>query len=211
MFEASKDFTKKITSIMLAITVASGLSVTATNYFNAKEIEQKNLEIEALKQEIEKTSLEVNERNKENNIKARELEVLNQDNNKLKEELKRAREEISRGSRTMDFTITAYNVSPEQCGKYEGEEGYGLTATGFDLSGHTVWSARVIAVDPNVIPLGSKVQISFNDPYMKKYDGIYTAMDTGSSIKGNKIDLFLGDSQNESIKFGVQQAKVRLL
>ena len=54
MFEASKDFTKKITSIMLAITVASGLSVTATNYFNAKEIEQKNLEIEALKQEIEK-------------------------------------------------------------------------------------------------------------------------------------------------------------
>ncbi len=176
MFEASKDFTKKITSIMLAITIASGLSVTATNYFNAKEIEQKNLEIEALKQEIEKTCLEVNE-----------------------------------GSRTMDFTITAYNVSPEQCGKYEGEEGYGLTATGFDLSGHTVWSARVIAVDPNVIPLGSKVQISFNDPYMKKYDGIYTAMDTGSSIKGNKIDLFLGDSQNESIKFGVQQAKVRLL
>lgn len=51
----------------------------------------------------------------------------------------------------------------------------------------------IIAVDPKVIPLGSKVYLSFQDDDYKRYNGVYTARDTGGAIKGNKIDLYMGD------------------
>ena len=57
----------------------------------------------------------------------------------------------------------------------------GVTATGIDLKANK--NAKVIAVDPNVIPLGSKV-------YVQGY-GEATAADTGGAIKGNKIDVFV--------------------
>lgn len=50
-----------------------------------------------------------------------------------------------------------------------------------------------IAVDPRVIPLGSKVLLTFHDEAYKRYNGVYTARDTGGAIKGYKIDLFMGD------------------
>jgi len=43
-----------------------------------------------------------------------------------------------------------------------------------------------IAVDPSVIPLGSKVYV---DGY-----GYAIAADTGGAIKGNRIDLYLNSS-----------------
>lgn len=51
----------------------------------------------------------------------------------------------------------------------------------------------LIAVDPTVIPLGSKVLLLFQDDVYKRYNGVYTARDTGGAIKGHKIDLFMGD------------------
>ena len=57
---------------------------------------------------------------------------------------------------------------------------------------------RTIAVDPEVIPLGSEVMI----------DGhIYIAEDTGGAIKGKKIDMFVG-TEAESISYGVQEHEV---
>jgi membrane-bound lytic murein transglycosylase len=35
--------------------------------------------------------------------------------------------------------------------------------------------------------------VKFNDPAYSWLDGIYTANDTGGAIKGNKIDMFMGD------------------
>ena len=120
------------------------------------------------------------------------LDALIQENKALKEQLERHQQEVSRGTeRILDVTVTAYDLSPESCGKYEGEEGYGVTASGVDLSGHSLWSARAIAVDPNVIPLGSKVRIMFEDEDAQQYNGIYTAIDTGAAINGNRIDIFL--------------------
>ena len=52
-----------------------------------------------------------------------------------------------------------------------------------------------IAVDPSIIPLGSKV-------YIPGY-GLAIASDTGGLIKGNRIDLFL-NSEDECINWGVQ-------
>lgn len=57
---------------------------------------------------------------------------------------------------------------------------------------------RTIAVDPRVIPLGSRVVINGN---------VYVAEDTGSAIKGNKIDIFVG-SHSIALRNGVYYAEV---
>lgn len=75
--------------------------------------------------------------------------------------------------------------------------------------------AKTVAVDPRIIPLGTKLLIVFEDPAFKKYNGIYVARDTGGAIKGYKIDFFLGDfggiSPKETADFGVQKAKVHVV
>ncbi len=78
-----------------------------------------------------------------------------------------------------------------------------ITATGS--------TARVgaIAVDPRVIPLGSKLYITSADGTSWIY-GVATAEDVGGGIKGNKIDLFF-NTHRECILFGVKQAKVYVL
>lgn len=53
-------------------------------------------------------------------------------------------------------------------------------------------AGRTIAVDPRVIPLGSKVRMNSRE---------YVAEDTGGAIKGKRIDLFMG-SHNEAMRFG---------
>ena len=59
-----------------------------------------------------------------------------------------------------------------------------------------------IAVDPSIIPLGSKV-------YIPGY-GLAIASDTGGLIKGNRIDLFL-KSEDECINWGVQTVSLYLI
>ena len=59
-----------------------------------------------------------------------------------------------------------------------------------------------IAVDPSIIPLGSKV-------YIPGY-GEAIAADTGGAIKGHKIDLFL-NSENECINWGRKNVTLHLL
>ena len=66
------------------------------------------------------------------------------------------------------YTITCYDLSVQSCGKSMDNKNYGITATGFDLKGHTWETARAISVDPDLIPLGSKVEIRFLDENHKK-------------------------------------------
>jgi 3D (Asp-Asp-Asp) domain-containing protein len=64
----------------------------------------------------------------------------------------------------------------------------------------------VIAVDPDVIPLGSEVYIAFKDG-----TGMHaTAEDTGGAIKGNRIDVAKW-SVGEAQDFGLQKAKVYII
>jgi 3D (Asp-Asp-Asp) domain-containing protein len=62
--------------------------------------------------------------------------------------------------------------------------------------------AKIIAVDPNVIPLGSKVYV---DGY-----GYAVAADKGGAIKGNRIDVFFS-SKNDAYRWGVKRVKIRVL
>lgn len=102
------------------------------------------------------------------------------------------KEESSDGVYLGKFTLTAYCNCKKCCGKWSG----GPTA-----SGKMPKAGRTIAVDPKVIPLGSKVIINGKT---------YTAEDTGSKIKKKKIDIYF-DSHSEALKFGVQTAKVYLV
>ncbi|WP_324729510.1 LysM peptidoglycan-binding domain-containing protein [Lysinibacillus fusiformis] len=95
-------------------------------------------------------------------------------------------------SKEIIVEASAYTASCEGCS--------GITATGMNLK--TNPSAKVISVDPAVIPLGSKV-------YVEGY-GEAIAGDTGGAIKGKRIDVFF-PSQQDAINFGVKKLKVTIL
>ncbi|MFB4475909.1 3D domain-containing protein, partial [Oceanobacillus caeni] len=89
-------------------------------------------------------------------------------------------------------TATAYTANCDGCS--------GITSTGVDLNANP--NAKVIAVDPSVIPLGSKVYV---DGY-----GYAVAADTGGSIKGNKIDVHV-PTKAEAYKWGNRTVNVTIL
>ena len=78
----------------------------------------------------------------------------------------------------------------------------GVTATGKKLK------VGYVAVDPKVIPLGTKLYVETSDGY-KAY-GFATAEDTGGAIKGKKIDLYY-KTEKECSNFGRRNVKVYVL
>ena len=139
--------------------------------------------------------------------------VLLQEKKELQYKLESMRREVSRGySRALDVEVTAYDLSESSCDKGVSHPAYGLTANGTNLAGHTLESARAIAVDPDIIPLGSKVRLIFKDEDMQQYNGVYTACDTGGAINGNRIDLFAGEGAHElAMRIGRRQAVAQVL
>jgi len=98
---------------------------------------------------------------------------------------------FSRGKYLGTFTLTAYTAGVESTGKTPDDPEYGITASGTKaLDGIT------IAVDPNVIPIGSRVYI--------EGIGYRIAQDVGSSIKGNRIDVYINDLKMAK-EFGVKK------
>ncbi|WP_228744958.1 3D domain-containing protein [Paenibacillus sp. S150] len=62
-----------------------------------------------------------------------------------------------------------------------------------------------IAVDPSVIPLGTRVLVTgYSHPGLPKQAFLATATDIGSAIKGNRIDIFIPGSQSFVADFGYQ-------
>lgn len=177
-----------------------------------------------LNTEIKAHNLKLEEINKQTESVKNELEIVNKELNEISKKahdrsisMHDTSDEISRGmERAFRCTVTGYDLSVQSCGKTESHPAYGLTASGVRLAGHDLYSARAIAVDPNVIPLGSKVRIKFDNEKMSKYNGVYTAVDTGGAIKGNRIDLFFEDCGSDSVsdeatRFGVQTALVQII
>lgn len=88
------------------------------------------------------------------------------------------------------MTVTAYCPCEKCCGAYSN----GYTATGAKAT-----QGVTIATDPDVIPMGTEVEI----------DGhIYIAQDVGGAISGNRIDLYF-DSHEDALQWGVQEKIVR--
>ncbi|WP_117168324.1 3D domain-containing protein [Paraliobacillus sediminis] len=93
---------------------------------------------------------------------------------------------------TITVTATAYTAECEGCS--------GITATGINLNEDR--NKKVIAVDPSVIPLGTKV-------YVEGY-GEAIAGDTGGAIKGSKIDIHV-PTKDEAYQWGVRTVDVTIL
>ncbi len=107
-----------------------------------------------------------------------------------------------RYSKIIICEATAYDLSYESCGKNPGDPAYGITYTG------THARPGVIAVDPRVIPLKSKVYVESLDSTADY--GFASAEDTGSAIKGNKIDLFIG-SNRAALRYGRRKVRVYII
>nr|WP_147803079.1 peptidoglycan-binding protein [Alkalicoccus halolimnae]TXF86579.1 peptidoglycan-binding protein [Alkalicoccus halolimnae] len=93
---------------------------------------------------------------------------------------------------TINVEATAYTAFCNGCS--------GVTATGIDLRSNP--NQKVIAVDPDVIPLGSTVHV---EGY-----GTAVAGDTGGAINGNKIDLFMPE-RSDAIDFGRRSLEVTIV
>ncbi|RDY29217.1 hypothetical protein CHL78_002605 [Romboutsia weinsteinii] len=71
-----------------------------------------------------------------------------------------------------------------------------ITSTG------TVPKWGTIAVDPTIIPYGTKV-------YIPEFDKVFIAEDTGSAIKGNRIDIFM-DTEEHCNEWGIRSIEIYL-
>lgn len=96
------------------------------------------------------------------------------------------------GGKVLNVSTTAYTANCTGCS--------GITSTGYNLKANP--NAKVIAVDPSVIPLGSKVHV---EGY-----GTAVAADTGGAIKGNKIDVFFS-SKSAAYAWGNKTVKITIL
>lgn len=101
-------------------------------------------------------------------------------------------------SRKITAKATAYDASLSENG--------GNTKTAYGLTP----KYGVVAVDPKVIPLGTKLYIESSDGGKSWVYGYCIAGDTGGAIKGNKVDLCF-NTKAECRKFGVKTATVYIL
>ncbi|MEW9094542.1 MAG: 3D domain-containing protein [Clostridiaceae bacterium] len=106
-----------------------------------------------------------------------------------------------RYSNVMRMKATAYTSDYASTGKNPGDPAFGITATGTTARRNTS-GYSTIAVDPRVIPLGTKV-------YVEGY-GYAIAEDTGGAIKGNIIDVYL-DNNSQANDWGVKWVNVYIL
>lgn len=92
-----------------------------------------------------------------------------------------------------EFTLTAYSLDVRSTGKTKQSADYGIT-----FSGTQATIGRTVAVDPNLIPIGTPVYIDL------KGIGWRIAEDTGGAVQGRHIDLLLA-SEAAAVRFGVKR------
>ena len=127
------------------------------------------------------------------------LSLLTENYNDLEEKYNKLNEDyqnLKQKEQWQEFTVTAYTSN--ECGT--------ITYSGFELDKNYSKYLNVCAVDPDVIKLGSIVLVKFENGEIKPY----MALDTGSAIKGKRIDLYFTDL-NEAINFGRQLLEVSIL
>lgn len=97
-----------------------------------------------------------------------------------------------KSNKKMTMSASAYTASCNGCS--------GHTSTGIDLKANP--NKKVVAVDPSVIPLGTKV-------WVEGY-GEAVAADTGGNIQGKRIDLHF-PSKGAALAFGQKSVTVKIL
>jgi 3D (Asp-Asp-Asp) domain-containing protein len=89
--------------------------------------------------------------------------------------------------RMMEFEATAYSIE-------------GTTASG------SATRHGIVAADPKVLPLGSRIRVDGAG----KYSGEYVVKDTGRTIRGREIDIYMAEYV-EARRFGRRDVRVEVL
>jgi len=101
-------------------------------------------------------------------------------------------------NKTLKVRATAYSSAASENGKWGAVDYFGSPL-----------ELGTIAVDPSVIPLGTKVLVTGHSfPGLPKKAFVATARDTGSAIKGNRIDIFVPGSPQTVSNFGFQDVEL---
>ncbi|AGE76397.1 TPA: 3D domain-containing protein [Bacillus thuringiensis] len=107
------------------------------------------------------------------------------------------------GGKEIYVEATAYTADPGENGYAPGQQvfsAWGPGGKGYNLTANP--GMKLIAVDPNVIPLGKTVNV---EGY-----GVAIAADTGGAIKGHRIDVLMPDKGSSS-SWGRRTVKVTIL
>ncbi|QWU17769.1 3D (Asp-Asp-Asp) domain-containing protein [Paenibacillus sophorae] len=104
--------------------------------------------------------------------------------------------------RMFKMTATGYTAGFESTGKRPNHPEYGITYSGVKVR-RDKNAVSTIAADPKVLPLGSIL-------YVPGY-GYAIVADTGSAIKGQKIDLYFSTTKQVYREWGKQLVEVQLI
>ncbi|HYO84621.1 MAG TPA: 3D domain-containing protein [Bryobacteraceae bacterium] len=91
-------------------------------------------------------------------------------------------------------------------GPWQRFEATAYSKEGQTASGKQTVEGRTVAADPDVLPIGTRIEVSDAGPY----SGEYVVHDSGRKIAGREIDLFI-DQPAEAKKFGKKTVRVRVL
>ena len=137
-----------------------------------------------------------------------ESQAKEQEQNQAKQQANDIAKEVKSASTVSDATTNKpSNAQAESSSNNNNGTSMSIEATAY--AGDTITSTGTtpkwgtIAVDPTVIPYGTKV-------YIPKFDMVFTAEDCGSAIKGKRIDIFM-NSEAECVKFGRQNMEIKIL
>jgi 3D (Asp-Asp-Asp) domain-containing protein len=111
-----------------------------------------------------------------------------------------ARNSKSKANRKMKVVATGYTAGIESTGKRPGHPAYGITYSGVKVRRDHV---STVAADPKVFPIGTLL-------YIPDY-GYGVVADTGSKIKGKKLDLYFETTQDVYKEWGKRTVDVQIL
>ncbi|WP_314585602.1 3D domain-containing protein [Paenibacillus terrigena] len=103
---------------------------------------------------------------------------------------------------TLSVVATGYTAGVESTGKRPGHPQYGVTYSGVKVR-RDKHKISTIAADPRVLPIGT---VLFIPGY-----GYGIVADTGSAIKGNKIDLYYKTTKQVYKEWGKKTLKVHVI
>ncbi|MGG1651920.1 3D domain-containing protein [Paenibacillus sp. NRS-1783] len=103
--------------------------------------------------------------------------------------------------KVVDVKATAYSAATSENGKWGAVDYFGNPL-----------KLGTIAVDPNVIPLGTKVLVTgYSHPGLPDQSFVAVARDKGSAITGKRIDIFIPGSPSFVSDFGFQNVKLYVI
>jgi 3D (Asp-Asp-Asp) domain-containing protein len=100
--------------------------------------------------------------------------------------------------------------APEPAARQQPSGWLAFEATAYSQEGKTASGMRshegIVAADPKVLPLGTRIRVHDAGPYSRDY----VVRDTGRTIKGREIDIYVDDDR-EAKRFGRKRVQVEVL